>query len=297
MQVPLAIVLDSEESVRAATAEALRGAGLEVVTALSGDDALEIARSRPVAVALLGDLGSAVGRSGFLERLRRLRPAAVVGVLDRAPDAAGPESFRGEIFDVLPRPASPARVAVFGARALLQYRLVDELRRLRMGNGAGSNASGHAGDVAQRVRDYVEGVRELNGLPPITVAPEALAALARHDWTGREGELRNAVETAVILAGDGALRLRDLPASVQDGTMTGSGEVRADRRFRDAKRSVVDAFERAYLSDLLRRHGGNVTAAAEHSGMLRSALQRLLRKHDIRSSSFRAGPPVGTHPS
>lgn len=294
MPLPLAIVLDSDELVRDGAAAALRGAGLDVVAALSGDDALEIARSRPVAVALLGDVGAGVARVGLLERLRRLRPAAVVGVLDGAADSAGPESLRAEIFDVLPRPAPPARVAVFGARAILQHRLVEEVRRLRVGNGAGAGATGRAGEVAQRVREYVEGVRELNGLPPITVAPDALAALARHDWTGREGELRNAVETAVILAADGALRLRDLPASVQDGAATSGGEIHADRRFRDAKRSVVDAFERAYLSDLLRRHGGNVTAAAEHSGMLRSALQRLLRKHDIRSSSFRASPPVGS---
>jgi DNA-binding NtrC family response regulator len=73
--------------------------------------------------------------------------------------------------------------------------------------------------------------------------------------------------------------------------------VAADRQFRAAKRSVVDAFERSYLSDLLKRHGGNVTAAAETAGMLRSALQRLLRKHDLRSSSFRGNAHAGTDAS
>jgi DNA-binding NtrC family response regulator len=53
------------------------------------------------------------------------------------------------------------------------------------------------------------------------------------------------------------------------------------------KREVVEAFERAYLDDLLMRHAGNVTAAAQHSGMLRSALQRLLRKYDLRSAEYR----------
>ena len=56
-----------------------------------------------------------------------------------------------------------------------------------------------------------------------------------------------------------------------------------------AKRDVVDSFERAYLSDLLAQHHGNVTAAAHQAGMLRSALQRLLRKHDLRSMDFRGG--------
>jgi DNA-binding NtrC family response regulator len=58
-------------------------------------------------------------------------------------------------------------------------------------------------------------------------------------------------------------------------------------RFRAAKRGVVDAFERSYLTDLIARHGGNVTLAAQQAGMLRSALQRLLRKHGIKSADFR----------
>ncbi len=57
--------------------------------------------------------------------------------------------------------------------------------------------------------------------------------------------------------------------------------------FREAKREVVERFERSYLGDLMQRHGGNVTAASQQAGMLRSALQRLLRKHGLRSAEFR----------
>jgi DNA-binding NtrC family response regulator len=63
----------------------------------------------------------------------------------------------------------------------------------------------------------------------------------------------------------------------------------SNRPFRIAKREVVDAFERSYLSDILMKHRGNVTAAAQQAGMLRSALQRLLRKHELRSAEFRQG--------
>ncbi len=49
----------------------------------------------------------------------------------------------------------------------------------------------------------------------------------------------------------------------------------------------MERFERAYLTDLLVRHGGNVTAASHQAGMLRSALQRLLRKYELKSASFR----------
>ncbi len=142
-------------------------------------------------------------------------------------------------------------------------------------------------DIAVLVRRFVEELRRLNGLPPITLAPEALAALESHGWPDNVRQLRNAVETAVILAGDGTVRLKDLPEYLHGGVGPADPGIRGDRRFREAKRSIVEAFERSYLKDLLNRHGGNVTGAAEHAGMLRSALQRLLRKHDLRSADFR----------
>ena len=144
----------------------------------------------------------------------------------------------------------------------------------------------HREDVPLLVRSFVEGLRRINGLPPIALEAATIEALERHAWPGNVKELRDAVETAVILASDGVVRVRDLPEAVRGAEGPAPG-IRADRRFRAAKRAVVDAFERAYLTDLLGRHRGNVTGAAEHSGMLRSALQRLLRKHDLRSVDFR----------
>jgi DNA-binding NtrC family response regulator len=148
-------------------------------------------------------------------------------------------------------------------------------------------------DIAPLVRSFVEELRSLNRLPALSVAPDAMEALERCAWPGNVRQLRLALESAVILASDGIVRTKDLPEHVvADAGISPSG-VRADRRFREAKRVVVEAFERAYLEDLLRRHGGNVTGAAERSGMLRSALQRLLRKHDLHSADFRRSEASG----
>jgi DNA-binding NtrC family response regulator len=142
-------------------------------------------------------------------------------------------------------------------------------------------------DIGPLARAFVEELRRLNGLPPIAIAGAALAALEAFAWPGNVRQLRSAIESALTLAQDGTLRVADLPEVVLGGAGTLEPGARADRRFRDAKRNVVEAFERAYLEDLLQRHGGNVTGAAEQSGMLRSALQRLLRKHDLHSADFR----------
>jgi DNA-binding NtrC family response regulator len=144
------------------------------------------------------------------------------------------------------------------------------------------------GDIATLAAHFAEEIRSINDLPAIVITPEALDALARHDWPGNVRELRSAIEQAVILATDGTIRPRDLPEAVRLGG-SDAGHASAKARFREAKRKVVESFEKGYLEGLLERHQGNVTAAAVHAGMLRSALQRLLRKYDLRSSDYRRG--------
>ena len=99
------------------------------------------------------------------------------------------------------------------------------------------------------------------------------------------------MEHAVILANDGTIGASELPDHVQD-TMRGAARTPgrrevASQRFRDAKRKVVESFEQSYLVELLQRHNGNVTSASQQAGMLRSALQRLLRKYGFKSADFR----------
>ena len=85
--------------------------------------------------------------------------------------------------------------------------------------------------------------------------------------------------------------------SVRDNVGTpaaNSGKNLAARPFREAKGVVVAAFEQEYLSALMEWERGNVTAAAREAGMLRSALQRLLRKYGLKSADFRRRSPAKT---
>jgi len=145
-------------------------------------------------------------------------------------------------------------------------------------------------DVSVLASRFIEELRDINVLPPLSLGPEALEVLESYHWPGNVRELRNAIEQAVVVAGEGRIEPRHLPERVRrEGR--GTGETTRDGSatvpFKEAKRKIVDEFERRYLRGLLERHQGNVTAAAQSAGMLRSALQRLLRKHGIRSAPFR----------
>ncbi|NIM01289.1 MAG: hypothetical protein GTN89_10705 [Acidobacteria bacterium] len=158
-------------------------------------------------------------------------------------------------------------------------------------------------DVAPLAMHFVRSIGHVNQLAPLRLSAAALDRLEAYDWPGNVRELRHAIEHAAILA-DGLIDLPHLPKTVRDDgatTPTQNGEDLASRPFREAKGMVVAEFERAYLTALMRWERGNVTAAARSAGMLRSALQRLLRKYGLKSADFRRkatpkGAPTASGP-
>lgn len=156
-------------------------------------------------------------------------------------------------------------------------------------------------DIGLLARHFLVGIAQLNGLAPLTLTAESVALLDRQRWPGNVSQLREAIEQAAILATDGTIGPQHFSDEMNAATtapLFPSGKrIDASRPFREAKREVVEAFERAYLRDLLRRQAGNVTVAAQRSGMLRSALQRLLRKYALRSMDFRGSQESGSERS
>jgi DNA-binding NtrC family response regulator len=61
-----------------------------------------------------------------------------------------------------------------------------------------------------------------------------------------------------------------------------SSEPRALVDLRSARAEWVRSFEQLYLSKLMARHGGNVSAAARSAGVDRSYLVRLLKRNGYR---------------
>jgi two-component system response regulator HydG len=118
--------------------------------------------------------------------------------------------------------------------------------------------------------------------------PDALRALAGYAWPGNVRELENAVERAIAITRGTRLALEDLPEEIRG---TGSGPLPTDllvrMPFRDAVDSARERASRDYLAALMREFGGNVTRAAEHAGMERESLHRLMRRYGLKSEAFK----------
>lgn len=122
------------------------------------------------------------------------------------------------------------------------------------------------------------------------IAEEAMDLLKRHSWPGNVRELQHVIERGAALATGPKIQVSDLPDNLgQKTSRPGSGNVASDRLhlpFKEAKESVVEEFERYYIDHLLKSHGGNISRAAESSGIDRRSLHRLLAKHGIDASEF-----------
>src|SRR3989441_578856 len=96
---------------------------------------------------------------------------------------------------------------------------------------------------------------------------EALRACLTHPWKGNVRELRSAVEQALLLSPGPEITPADLFNRPPAADAAPVAAPIAPASFREAKERVVEAFEREYLVDALRRHGGDNTKAAEDNGL------------------------------
>jgi len=116
---------------------------------------------------------------------------------------------------------------------------------------------------------------------PITTA--AIEALMRMEWRGNVRELYNVINRAVILA----LGRQIVPADVSPSA-EGSADAAAlnPEGFRQARAHAIEAFERNYVLDTLRKHHGNITQSARYAHQDRRAFGRLVKRYGIDRNSI-----------
>jgi DNA-binding NtrC family response regulator len=125
-------------------------------------------------------------------------------------------------------------------------------------------------------------VRQFAGDRSLEVERSDMERLRRHTWLGNVRELRNAIERACALSHGDRLELDE---ALDDRPLTTSGTINVDLPFKTAKAQVIDNFEREYMRILLKRHDGNLSAAARAAEVDRKHLRELLRKHGLREST------------
>ncbi|MBV9950122.1 MAG: sigma 54-interacting transcriptional regulator [Myxococcales bacterium] len=152
-------------------------------------------------------------------------------------------------------------------------------------------------DIELLLHHFSEGTRDW-------LTPSVLRSLEARPWRGNVRELRNFAERARAIGAAEALDLSAetterepitqvisrpslpqprstmepaTPSSVVDA----SGGPSFAQPFRTFREQWIAHGERAFLRDLLERHGNNVAAASREAGIDRTHMYRLMRKHGL----------------
>lgn len=101
----------------------------------------------------------------------------------------------------------------------------------------------------------------------------AKRALLAYDWPGNIRELRNCIESAVVLTRSSVIEIEDLPQQIGKAESAGSVSL-------EVGITLAEAEKRLIISTLA-QCGGNKTRAAEVLGIGRKTLHRKLQEYHI----------------
>jgi two-component system NtrC family response regulator len=163
----------------------------------------------------------------------------------------------------------------------------------------------HKGDIRHLTDFYIHRFSELYGTQAKTPSFDFLEALEQYDWPGNVRELFHTLEESISMAADDpTLYPHHLPTrirailtreSVKASTVCPSALPNDPTRGHGGRKFLKiseyrNKMERRYLEQLTRFTGGNRKQACSISGLSRTRLFELLKKHDL--AKLHPGNPV-----
>jgi DNA-binding NtrC family response regulator len=133
-------------------------------------------------------------------------------------------------------------------------------------------------DVPPLITQFVKQFAQRLGKPEPDVSPDAFQKLLDYSWPGNIRELQNAIEYAVVLARQGVIGIKELPAEIQLPAALQQTEIGGLPR-----RGVqtLDDLERQAILQALAECRGNKKKAAELLGIQRPTLYNKMKRYAI----------------
>ncbi|MBW2279217.1 MAG: sigma-54-dependent Fis family transcriptional regulator [Deltaproteobacteria bacterium] len=142
-----------------------------------------------------------------------------------------------------------------------------------------------ADDIPLLTERFLDRFCTENSVARKSLSPQALSKLVAHNWPGNVRELQNIVERLVLMTPTEIIDVSALPEQITDSARDARLRSMGADRLADAR----TLFEREFLSEKLREHGGNISRTAEVVGLKRESLSRKLRSLGIDVERTRDG--------
>jgi DNA-binding NtrC family response regulator len=133
-------------------------------------------------------------------------------------------------------------------------------------------------DIPPLIAQFVKQFSQQLGKPEPDISPDAFQKLLDYSWPGNVRELQNAIEYAVVLARQGLIDVKELPAEIQLPTALQQAELGTLPR---SGVQTLDDVERTAILQALAECRGNKKKAAELLGIQRPTLYNKMKRYAI----------------
>ena len=133
-------------------------------------------------------------------------------------------------------------------------------------------------DIPLLVRHFIDQQCRQNGLPPVSVTPEAMQYLRTLPYPGNIRELKNLVERTLLVSGNEELTADDFKAM---HSLAGQSEAVQTTTPPATEGLTLDEIEKQAIQQAISRYRGNLSLVAVELGISRGALYRRLEKYGI----------------
>ena len=123
-------------------------------------------------------------------------------------------------------------------------------------------------DIPLLIAAFIKEFMEENAKQITTIEPKARAALYAYDWPGNIRQLRNCLESAVVMSSDDTIRLSDLPEPIREAEQNSSIRIQIGTPLAEAERHII--------METLAAYNGNKSKTADILGIGRKTLHRKL---------------------
>ncbi len=128
-------------------------------------------------------------------------------------------------------------------------------------------------DIPLMVASFLREFAAENGKTIESIDAQARAALYSYDWPGNVRQLRNCIESAVVMTAGKTITLDDLPPTIRQSSESGSVKLPAGVSLADA--------EKLLIQETLAANRGNKSKTADILGIGRKTLHRKIEEYGL----------------
>lgn len=123
-------------------------------------------------------------------------------------------------------------------------------------------------DIQLLIDYFLKHFRERHGKFDLKLSPEAKSVLLSYNWPGNVRQLRNVIDSAVVMSDGQLIQVEDL--GIRDARAKPGAELESLR---------IDYWEKKLIAEALKRTGENIPEAAKLLGMSRATLYRKIDEY------------------